>query len=82
MINPNEKEIIMAEVIEIKLYDDGTLKYLTVDTGDHQFESVLGMELNGAKVHDIVRCNIGYRITTDRYVLESIKVVAKYKGVS
>ena len=82
MINPNETHEIMAEVIKVDRRKDGSLRDLVVQLDDSQYESALGLEHDTVSVQDIVRCELSYRITSERYVIDTIKVVARFKGVS
>lgn len=74
MINPNQKHNAKGIVTECTRNSDGTIRNLIVllDNGIN-VESVLGLEHKTIQKNDRVQCVIGFRITSDRYVLESVK---------
>lgn len=76
MINPNKKHTIKGIVSKCDRNADGSIRDLNVLIHGLIVESVLGLSHKTVKIGDDVSCILGFRITSDRYVLEKVR---KYK---
>jgi len=83
MINPNKTYLTRGTLVEITRRKDGSIVTLTVelDSGK-RLESALGVEHKTISVGERVQCWSSYRITSERYVIDKIRRIAKKRGES
>ena len=74
MINPNKKSRRKGSVVELIRRPDGSIRHLVIELDCGLLvEGVAGLEHKTLAVADFVTCVVGYRITSERYVVESIR---------
>jgi hypothetical protein len=76
MINPNKKEKATATVTSLVRRSDGTIRDIEFTLeGGQVLGGVLGLDHKTIEVGDKVKIEVGFRITSDSYVVESFKRV-------